>query len=87
MLHAAELKCRDEQEIEFAEGVGNPRIAFQPLERRCVQVEDRVAVSRDLWRVGLAVQHSKPAAVSLRGLDKKPAGAEREKIGRERLRF
>ena len=57
MLHAAELERGHEQELELAERVRDPGVVFEPVERAGVQVEDRVAVSRDLRGVGLPVQH------------------------------
>ena len=87
VLHAPELKRRHQQEIELAERVGDPGVAFEPFQRCGVQIEDRVAVARDLGGVGLAVEHAEPPAVAIRGLDLKAAGGEREEVGRQRLRF
>ena len=67
MLHAAELKRGDEQEVELAEGIGNAGVLLEPRERRGVQIEDRVAIARHLGGVGLAMEHAKRAAVALGG--------------------
>ena len=85
MLHAAELERRNGDEVELAERIRDRGVVLEPGERRGVQVEDGVAVARDLGRVGLAVEHPELAAVPLRRLDRKPAGHEREQIGRNRL--
>ena len=87
MLHAAELERRDEQEIELAERIRNAGVLLHPVERRGVQIEDRVAVPRDLLRVGFAVEHPERAAVALGPLHRKPAGREREQIRGDRLRL
>ena len=50
MLHAAELERGDRDEVELAERIGNRRVVLEPGKRRGVQVEDRVAVARDLRR-------------------------------------
>ena len=76
-----------QQEVELAERIRDPRVALEPVERRGVQIEDRVAVARDLRGVGLAVEHPERAAVPLGGLDLEPARGEREEIGRDRLRL
>ena len=87
MLHAAELERRHEQEVELAERIGDAGVALEPLERGGVQIEDRVAVARDLRRVGFAVEHPERPAVALGGLDLEAAGGEREQVGRQRLGF
>ena len=50
-------------EVELAERIRDRGVVFEPGERRGVQVEDGVAVARDLGRVGLAVEHPELAAV------------------------
>ena len=87
MFHPAELERRHQQEVELAERIGNAGVLLEPRERRGVQIEDRVAVARDLLGVGLAVEHAERAAVALGGLDLELAGREGEEIRRERLRF
>ena len=52
-----------------------------------MQIEDRVAVARDLRGVGFAMEHPERAAVALGALDRELAGGEGEQIGRERLRL
>ena len=44
-------------EVELAERIRDRRVVLEPGERRGVQVEDRVAVARDLGGVGLAMEH------------------------------
>ena len=85
MFHAAELKRRNEHEVELPERIRNARVVLEPRQRGCVQVEDRVAVARHLLRVGFAVEHAKRPAVALGRFDREPAGGEREEVGRERL--
>ena len=68
-------------------GVRDRRVAFEPLQRRGVQVEDRVAVAGDFRGVGLAVQHPDLPSVARGRLDREPAGDEREQIRRQRLRL
>ena len=50
MFHAAELKRRHEQEVELAPRVRDRGVAFEPRERRGMQVEDRLAIARRPWR-------------------------------------
>ena len=87
VFHAAELKCRHQNEVEFAERVGDLGVAFEPRQRRGMQIEDRVAIARDLRGVGLAVEHAVRAAVALSRLDRKPPRREREQVSRDRLRL
>ena len=54
MFHAGELKRGDEHEIELAEPVRKRRIAFQPVERLRMQVEERLAVADDFGGVALS---------------------------------
>ena len=58
-------------EVELAERIRDAGVALEPVERRGVQVEDGVAVARDLLRVGLAVQHPER-----RGRCARPASTE-----------
>ena len=87
MLHASELERRHEQEVELAPGVRNAGVAFEPGERRGVQVEDRIAVPRDFCRVGLAMEHPKRAAPTFGGLDRESSGGKREEVRGQRLGF
>ncbi len=80
VLHAAKLERRDEHKIELAPRVRNPRVAFEPRQRRGVQIEDGLAVARHLGGVGLAVQHPECAAAAFRGLDRESPGGKREEI-------
>ena len=64
-----------------------PVYSSSHCERRRVEVEHRVAVARDLLRVGLAMEHPERPAVALRGLDLELPGGEREQIRRNRLRL
>jgi hypothetical protein len=43
VFHPAELERGHEEEIELAERIRDTGVAFEPVERRRVQVEDRVA--------------------------------------------
>ena len=52
-----------------------------------MQVEDGVAVSRDLLRVGLPVEHPERAPVALRAFRRELPGRESEEIRRDRFRF
>ena len=79
VLHAAELERRDQHEIELAERVRDAGVVLEPGERRRMQVEDRVAVARDLGGVGLAMEHPERAAVALAGLDREPARRRRRR--------
>jgi hypothetical protein len=83
----AELERRHEQEVELAPRIGDGGVLFEPGERRRVQIEDRVAVARDLRRIRFAVKHAELPAVPLRRLDLEPARAEREQVCRQRRRL
>ena len=85
MFHAAKLEGRQEQEIELSEWIGDAGVALHPLNRRRMQVEDRLAIPRDLRRVGLAVQHPKRTALALRPFHVELSGGEGEQVGRDRL--
>ncbi len=85
MFHAAELKRRHEQEVELAERIGDAGVAFHPVERRRMEIEDRVAIAGDLGRVGFAMEHPHRAAVAFGALDGELPCGEREEIGRNRL--
>ena len=87
VLHAAELKRRHEQEVELAPGIRDGRIAFEPGDCRRVEIENRVAVARDLGGIGLAVEHAERAALPLGSLDRETARGKREEVGRQRLGF
>ena len=87
MLHPAELKRRHEHEVELAELVGMRGVVLEPGERRGMQVEDRVAISGDLLRVGFAMEHPEGAAVPLGALDLELPGGEREQVGRRSAAF
>ena len=87
MLHAAELEGRDQDEVEFGERVGNAGVALEPLDGGGVEVEDRLAVARDLRRIGLTMEHRELASGPLRGLDLKTSGRKREQVGRNRRRL
>ncbi len=52
-----------------------------------MEVEDRLAVARDLRRIGLTMEHRELASGPLRGLGLKPSGRKREQIGRNRRRL
>src|SRR2546426_8338092 len=80
MFHAAELQRRREEKIEFAERIQDAGVAFEPVERRRVQVEDRIAVAAHFLRVGFTMDHAEGAAVALSLLDKEITGCEREEI-------
>ena len=64
VLHPAELKRRDQHDVELAERVRDGGVPLEPFERRGVQIEDRIAVPRHFGRVRLAVEH--PSARPLR---------------------
>jgi hypothetical protein len=85
VLHAAELEGGHEQKIELAEWIWNARVALEPLKRRRVQVEDRLAVARDFRGVGFAMQHAERAAVPLRPFHAELPRGKREQVGRDRL--
>ncbi len=87
VFHTAELKRRHEEEVELAPGIRDRGVAFEPGNRRGMQVEDRLAIARDLGGVGLAVQHPERAARALGGFDREAARGKREEIRRERLGF
>ncbi len=87
VLHPAELERRYEQEIELAPGIRDAGVALEPVERTGVQIEDRVTVPRHLGGIGLAMEHAERPPGSLGGLDREPAGSEREQVGRQRLGF
>src|SRR3989449_9024524 len=87
MFHAAELERRREEKIEFAKRIQEAGEALEPVERRRVQVEDRVAVAADFLRGGFTMEHSEGAAVALSPLDKELGGGEREEIRGEGSRF
>ncbi len=87
VLHPAELEGRREEEVELAEPIGDAGVLLEPGQRRGVEVEDGVAVARDLLLVGLAVEHPERAAVALRGLDLERARGKGEEIGGDRLGF
>ena len=61
VFHPAELERGHEEEVELPPGIRHARVGLEPVERRGVQVEDRVAVARDLGGVGLAVEHAERA--------------------------
>src|SRR6185436_16603477 len=83
----AELKRRDQDEVELAERVRNARVGFEPAQRARVQVEDRVLVARDLLRIGFAMKHPERAAGARRRLDLEFARGKRKEIRRQRLRL
>ena len=87
VLHAAELKRRHEKEIELPPWIRAGCIAFEPGDRGRVEIENRVAVARDLGGIGLAVEHAERAALPFGGLDRETARGKREEIGRQRLGF
>ncbi len=49
-----------------------------------MQVEERLAIARDLRRIRLAMKEPQRASVTQRGLDGELAGHEREEIRRQR---
>jgi hypothetical protein len=87
MFHAAELECGHEEEIELAERIRDTGVAFEPIERRRVQVENRVAVASHFLRVGFTMDHSEGTAVALSLLDEEPASREREEARGDGSRF
>ena len=87
MLHPAELERRNHHDVELAERVRDAGVLLHPVESGGVQIEDGVAVVRDLLRVVLAVKHAELATAALRALDREPAGREGEQVRGDGLRF
>jgi hypothetical protein len=87
VLHPPELKRRDKQEIELSEGIADRGVLLEPFERGGMQVENRVAVSRHLRRIRLAVKHSEPSSVAGGGFDLITPRGKCEQIGRQRIGF
>ena len=87
VLHPAELKRRNQHDVELAERIRDARVVLEPGERRRVEVEDRVPVARHLRRIGLAVKHPERAPVARRGLDGELPRREGKEIGGQRLRL
>ena len=87
VLHAAELKRRQEYEVEFFKRKFPVGVGFQPIERLLVQIEDDLAIRRYLLGISLAVKEVEHPVAALRSFDREPAGSESEKIGRKRLCF
>ena len=69
------------------QGYGIEVYVFEPRQRPGVQVEQRIAVARDLGGVRLAVEHPKHAAVACRRFNRELPRREREEIGRQRRRL
>ena len=86
MLHAAELEGRNQHEVELAERIRDCRVVLEPSERGRVQIEDRLAVARDLRGIGLAMEHRNRRS-ALGGLGLEPPGGKREEVGRNRRRL
>ncbi len=87
VLHAAELKRRQEHEVEFLKRVLAIGVGFEPVDRLLMQIENRLAVCRDLRGVGFAVVHVKRAAAAFAAFDRKLSGREAEQIRRKRSRL
>ena len=69
VLHAAELKRRQQHEVELLERILAIGVGFEPVDRLLMEVEDRLAIGRDFRGVGFAVVHVKRAAVAFAALD------------------
>src|SRR5215813_5759591 len=78
MFHAAELKRRNQNKIEFTESIGNSGVLLKPVQGRGMEIENGFFVSFDLLRVCLAMKHAIPPTVTFRGLHLKLAGGESE---------
>ena len=87
MLHAAVLEVRNEDEIELAEGILDPRVLLQPIQRGGMEVEDGIAVPLDLRFVRFAMEESEAATVPHRILDFESARGKGEQVGADRLRL
>jgi hypothetical protein len=87
VLHAAELKRWDQHEVELAPRIFDVGVILQPLECLRMQIEERLAIARDLCRIRLAMKEPQCASVALRGLDGELASDEREEIRRQRRRL
>ena len=87
VLHAAELKRRQQHEVELVERILAIRVGFEPLERLLMEIEDRLAVCRNFGGVGFAVVEVKCAAVAFAALDGELAGGEAKQVGRKRRRL
>src|SRR6266850_1374208 len=87
MFHAAKLERGHQEEIELAERIRDTGVAFEPVERCGVQIEDRVAVAADFLRVCFAMEHPEGAAVAHGLFENERARREREEVRGERSGF
>lgn len=85
MFHAAELEAGDEDEVEFAEGVGLGGVVFEPGEGLGVEVEDGFAVGGDEGGVGFTVEEAELSAVAFGFFDLEFTGGEGEEVGGDGL--
>ncbi len=83
MLHASELKRRQQHEIELLKRVLAIGVGFEPFDRLLMEIEKCVSVGGNFRRVGLTVVHVECAAAALAPLDRKLSGRKAEQVCRK----